>query len=190
MHCENQYPEIGSIQEDEINLSVLKLMYIGQFVSDLSKFALTIQVGLFSVEINKNIDQCAKAFCSVVNQTFILYCDTWYPSRTFLCYLKYAQCSKKISNSKVCIGAAQLWKQLNHGSIVVLMEEAFRPLSYLGFNISVSKSKIGRVLEDKLARYDEARGRDHCRVHGSMPTLKNDFELTYFHLMWHLFNNC
>ena len=40
-------PKIGKILKVEINLSVLKLMYLGQFVSDLSKLSLKIYVRSF-----------------------------------------------------------------------------------------------------------------------------------------------
>ena len=63
-------PKIGKILEVEINLSVLKLIYLGEFVSDLKKFF---------IEINRKCDQLTKAFCSAVNQTFLmLFWDTRY----------------------------------------------------------------------------------------------------------------
>ena len=45
-----------NILKIEINLSFLKLMYLGQFVLDLSKLGLEIHVGVFSIEIKKKID--------------------------------------------------------------------------------------------------------------------------------------
>ena len=46
-------PKIGKILKVEINLSFLKLMYLGQLVSDLSKLGLKIVVRVFSTEIKR-----------------------------------------------------------------------------------------------------------------------------------------
>ena len=48
--------KIGTILKVEINLSVLKLMYLSQFESDLSKLGLKIEVRVFSIEIKRKFD--------------------------------------------------------------------------------------------------------------------------------------
>ena len=49
-------PKIGKILKVEINLSVLKLMYLSQFALDLSKHGLKIYVRMFSIEIKRKFD--------------------------------------------------------------------------------------------------------------------------------------
>ena len=49
-------PKIYKIYKVEINLSPLKLMYLDQFVSDLSDLGLNIQVIVFSIEIKRKLD--------------------------------------------------------------------------------------------------------------------------------------
>ena len=48
--------KIGKILNVENNLSVLKLMDLDQFVSDLSEHGLKISVGVFSVKIKRQSD--------------------------------------------------------------------------------------------------------------------------------------
>ena len=65
-------PKIGEILKVEINLSLLKLIYLGQFVSDLRKLGPAILLRVFSVQIKRKIGNLAQALCSVVNQTFLV----------------------------------------------------------------------------------------------------------------------
>ena len=62
--------KIGKILKVESNLSLLKLMYLSYFVSDLSKLGLKIYVRVFSIEIKRKFDNRTDAICSVVHQTF------------------------------------------------------------------------------------------------------------------------
>ena len=55
------------------SMSLLKSMHLDQFLSDLSKLGLNIQVEAFFIEIKKNFDDSSKAVCSVVNQTCHLF---------------------------------------------------------------------------------------------------------------------
>ena len=64
--------KIGKILKVELNLSVLKFMYLGSFASDLSKLGLKMYVRVFSIEIKSESNNKTKAFCSVVNQTFLV----------------------------------------------------------------------------------------------------------------------
>ena len=48
--------KIGKILKAEINLSVLKFMYLGQFTLDLSKCGLKMHVGVCSNEIKRKSD--------------------------------------------------------------------------------------------------------------------------------------
>ena len=41
-YCKYQYPENWQNSEGEMNLSALKLMYFGQFMSDLNKLGVKI----------------------------------------------------------------------------------------------------------------------------------------------------
>ena len=56
----------------EISLSVLKLMHLGKFASDLSKLGLKIKVRVFSIDAKRKFDNLTKAFCSMVNKTFLV----------------------------------------------------------------------------------------------------------------------
>ena len=69
----NQYPKISKILKVKINLSVLKFMYLTQFILDLSKLDLKIYVKVFPIEINRKFYNWIKAFCSVANQMFLAF---------------------------------------------------------------------------------------------------------------------
>ena len=56
VHCENQYAENRQFLKVEINLSVLKLMYLNHFVSDLSNLGLKIQIRVFSTDIKRKFN--------------------------------------------------------------------------------------------------------------------------------------
>ena len=54
MHCKINAPKNGKILKVEINLSLLKMIYVGQFVLDLTN--LISKVRVFSIEINREIN--------------------------------------------------------------------------------------------------------------------------------------
>ena len=55
-HCEINTPKINKILKVEINLSVLKFMYLGQIALDLSKLGLKTYVRVFSIQIKRKFD--------------------------------------------------------------------------------------------------------------------------------------
>ena len=65
-------PKFDKILKVEINLSVLKFMYLGQIASDLNKCGFKVYVKVFSIEIKRKFDNYTKGFCYVVNQTFLV----------------------------------------------------------------------------------------------------------------------
>ena len=64
---------IHQILNAEIILSVLKLMYLSEYITDSIKLSLKIKVRVISIGIKRNLDDRIRSFCSEVNQTFLLF---------------------------------------------------------------------------------------------------------------------
>ena len=61
----------------KISLSIFKFLYLFRFSTDLSSRGLKIQVEVVSIEVKRKFEDGIKAFCFLVNQTFLYSWDTW-----------------------------------------------------------------------------------------------------------------